>query len=309
VDLRDARDFPLPGFVPWDVLGEGSGDAVGYYWPVGKECEEPVVCQEWHDTGTVAPISSSIPACLALGMSTERWDTEELEWLASSLDTDLSGVAPLGEAPARSEASDWWGDYSLDQLLDLDPNSPHLLMLAARRALQIGDLGESARLLPRALERLPEYTAALFLLAQVQRRQSDIRGAATAMLEVLTSPQAFLEPGWDAPRAKCLGWLKRMRDDVLPDCPDPLWKARHRLTFITGVKWNDDYLIYEDAVEEYHALGWGTRAVRMRILIGELMSGETVSFRDRYGWSREMQRTKLAADLQRAGLPPRFADA
>jgi hypothetical protein len=69
----------------------------------------------------------------------------------------------------------------------------------------------------------------------------------------------------------------------------------------------DDYLIYEDAVEEYHALGWGTRGDRMRILIGELMSGETVPFPERYGWNTH--RRNLAADLQRAGLPPRFADA
>jgi hypothetical protein len=45
----------------------------------------------------------------------------------------------------------------------------------------------------------------------------------------------------------------------LPDCLDPLWLRRHELALAEAVRWNDDHLVYEDAIEAYHELGWGVR--------------------------------------------------
>ena len=122
------------------------------------------------------------------------------------------------------------------------------------------------------------------------------------MLEEFTTPLAF---GSLAARRLCFAWLRRTPDAALPGCVDPIWLHRHRLTLAEAVRWNDDYLVYEEAIEAYHELGLGVRAVRLRILVGELMGLETVSFRERYRWSFEFHAEKLRRDLERASLPPR----
>jgi hypothetical protein len=107
-------------------------------------------------------------------------------------------------------------------------------------------------------------------------------------------------------RKKLLGWLQRLDDEVCRGCSDPFWKRRHDVTFAEGVKENNDYRVFEELIEEYHRQGLGVRAVRLRILAGEFMGSETVSFRERYGWTKEKYRAQLIADLEQAGLRERL---
>jgi hypothetical protein len=78
------------------------------------------------------------------------------------------------------------------------------------------------------------------------------------------------------------------------------------LTFAEGVKEKDDYRVLEALIEDYHRLDMGVRAVRLRILTGELMGRETVSFRERQNWTDEKYQSLLKSDLQRAGLHQRL---
>jgi len=96
-----------------------------------------------------------------------------------------------------------------------------------------------------------------------------------------------------------------MMDDLL-SADDVLWRERRRLTFRTGVRENDDIQIYEDAITAYLASGAGARAVWLRMLVGEVMSRETVSFQERYGWTRAKQREDLIHDFLAAGLSARI---
>jgi hypothetical protein len=184
------------------------------------------------------------------------------------------------------------------ELLTADPCSPRGLVLAAAKQRW----GKAERGLRRALTVLPEYAEALYGLVRLLRRQRRRREALELMLEAGTAPLAF---GSRELREQCFRWLRAAPDLALPDCRDPLWLRRRELTLAEAVRWNDDYLVYEDAIAAYHELGWGVRAVRLRVLVGELMGLETVSFRERYGWTFEGHAEKLAADLARAGLPPR----
>src|SRR5262249_5509245 len=47
--------YPPVGYLDWRVLEVGNGDTYGYYWPVGKEDQEPIVCATEHDAGRVIP--------------------------------------------------------------------------------------------------------------------------------------------------------------------------------------------------------------------------------------------------------------
>src|SRR5262245_33624700 len=58
--------YPPLGYLPWDVFEVGNGDTYGYYWPVGHEDREPLVCTTEHDVFRVVPIASDLAGCLRL---------------------------------------------------------------------------------------------------------------------------------------------------------------------------------------------------------------------------------------------------
>jgi hypothetical protein len=86
---------------------------------------------------------------------------------------------------------------------------------------------------------------------------------------------------------------------------DPLFQARERLTFASGVTTNDDYLIYDEAVEAYMAQGKHVDGIQLAIRYGELMMGETTPFRERYSFTPIRHRARLRDLLQRAGFDQR----
>ena len=122
------------------------------------------------------------------------------------------------------------------------------------------------------------------------------------MVEAMGAPLCF---GWE--RGKALLSVKRLRDADYPELAgDPLWSQRRQLTFATGVKRNDDFNIYEEAIAEYLRQGRGVLAVRLRVLVAELMWGETISFRERYSYSMEKHRNLLRSEIEQAGLTDRL---
>jgi hypothetical protein len=284
--------YPPVGYLRWNVLEVGNGDTYGYYWPVGKEEQEPIVCTTEHDAFRVVPFASTLAGCLRLVRATEPEIADEIKEVAQAFDISLAGALPRNATtPTRALAT-------------LDPRSPQLLLAVAREALRVGDLPQGEHSVALALDLLPEYGEAAFVLSQFYRRQQRFTQAAEALLVAISSPLCF-GGGYDL-RLKCLKALQRMNDDLITG-DDVLWRERRRLTFKTGVKLNDDFRIYEEAIEAYTAVGAGTRAVWLRMLVGELMEMETVSFQERYGWTTTKHRQDLRRDLLRAGLSTRVA--
>jgi hypothetical protein len=107
-------------------------------------------------------------------------------------------------------------------------------------------------------------------------------------------------------RRKILGMLQRIDEAGISTPNDPLWSRRHELTFAEGIRENSDYEVMGQLIEEYHRSGMGTRAVALRVLSGELMGRETVSFRERLNWSWDNFRDNLRRDVERAGLESRL---
>lgn len=309
--------YPPPGYLPWNILAVGNGDTYGFYWPIGSEDGRPITCTIMHDASQVLPLTSSFGSCIRLHLLTHHGDIEELMSAARDFGIEISDIAlpdqSNDETPASLDGPPWtdplpppgiayWGAPSAEGLLPYDPDSPHLLYLAAREALSGRQLVDAEVHLKAALDILPEYSEARALLAQVHRQQQDYRRTAETLMEAITSPRCF----GACDRKKLLNWLQRLGDDTCPDSVDPLWKRRNDLSFVQGIKEKDDYYVLEELVGEYHRMGLGIRAVYLRILTGELMHSETISFRERNGWTAERYQLLLKADLEKAGLQNRL---
>jgi hypothetical protein len=282
--------YPPLGYLPWNALQVGNGDTYGYYWPVGQESRDPIVCTTEHDNFRVVPFASTLAGCLRLVRATQPEIVDEVKEVARAFSISLAGVRASDAATAARA------------LATLDSQSPHVLLMSARDALRSGDLAQCERTAAQALDLLPEYGEAAWVLSQAYRRQQRFEEAARVLLIAIGSPFCF-SVGYDL-RLKCLKALQGMKNDLLAD-DDPLWRERQRLTFRTGVKQSDDFCIYEEGIESYFAAGAGVHAIWLRMLVGELMLMETVSFRERHGWSPTDHRQKLRRDLLRAGLSAR----
>jgi hypothetical protein len=97
--------YPPVGYLRWTVLEVGNGDDYGYYWPVGREDRDPIVCATEHDAGRVVPIASTLAGCLRLVSATEPANADEMQEVAHAFGINLTGVRPLTEmTPAQALA-------------------------------------------------------------------------------------------------------------------------------------------------------------------------------------------------------------
>jgi tetratricopeptide (TPR) repeat protein len=145
--------FPPTGFCEFAEHALGNGDAFGLYWPFGREAEEPIVCETWHDEGALKP-------------------------LFSSLDSFLTAMSRLDPDECPDEQV-------------IDSTSPAALFHLAETANANGRLEEAHAILTRATRVLPEYTDAQALLATVNRRLGRMEEAVQAALQALISPPCF----------------------------------------------------------------------------------------------------------------------
>ena len=299
----DLLPYPPPGYLPWRALEVGNGDTYGFYWPIGREAAAPVVCTVWHNEWAVLPLASSLDAAVRLHVLTGAGDPAE--WLALAAEAavpvdDLPALAEGARADEESEELPYWGAWDAEGLLAVDPASPHLLWLAAKRAVADRRYERAEGHLRAALAALPEYAEALALLGLVYRQTARHAESAGAMMEALTAPYCF--GASNADRRRLLGWLGRMKDATCAG-PDPLWARRAELRLDDGDTESADYRVFESLIEAYHVAGMGARAVRLRVAAGELMTRETISFQERGAWTSDLWRQVLVADLERAGLP------
>lgn len=318
-DGRAAGDFrswgegayPPPGYLAWNRPEVGNGDTYGFYWPIGAEDGPPLVCTTLHDAWAVAPVATSLAALVRLQVAAAPDPDYDWAELARDFGVPVEGARKL---PPRPDVEiDWgddgagghtyWGVQSAGELLHLDPDSPALLLARAAEYRHPQLLDEAERLLVRALRVLPEYTAAWWELVQIRRRgRAPAAAQIEAMVNCITSPMAF----GPVDRGKCLAWLKRLPDAADPQNPDPVWRRRAQLTFAQGVRENRDHEVFAECIQAYHDQGLHPRAVRLRVVLGEMMGEETVSFRERAGFTWPAHWAALRDDLRRAGLDARL---
>jgi tetratricopeptide (TPR) repeat protein len=253
--------YPPMGFYPFFEYQLGNGDTFGLYWPIGREQEEPIVAEVWHDEWRIVPGYSSLHAFLK---ATERLEEDDLP-----------------ESPS----------------LELDPRSPVACFEAAKLEIQAQRIEEATALLEAAVAVLPEFTDALGLLGAQYIRLGRYAEAGEVAVRAIISPPCF-----GGRPLKLLRWLASQREAPPSLVEDPIWLVRSQLCLtFGGVKENPDYPLLLNAIEQYDALGQILKAVTLAQTYAELMSSETVAFRERYGFQAEQffsKQLELSARLR-----------
>jgi hypothetical protein len=284
--------YPPPGFLPISPFQLGNGDVFGLYWPLGQEGAEPIVCELQHDAWALDPCAADLEGLLrflaAFGrVDADGPDHDDFEALASALN-----VQPPPNA----------GDADGEPPPALDPSSPSGSLQLARLATQRGELQEIERHLSKSVTLLPEFGEAWLAMAQLRRRKGDVPGSARALVEALGSPMCF---GGD--RERVLREMQRIPEGAVGDlATDPVWQRRGQFTFRSGQKHSEDYRLLEESASAYLATGQGVRAARLRVLLGERMSGETTAFQERHGFTRARHLATQRAEFAQAGLSLRM---
>ncbi len=161
-----------------------------------------------------------------------------------------------------------------------DPQSPIACLEAAKREIQSQDVEAAVTLLETAVDVLPEFTDALSLLAAQYLRLGRYSEACEAVLRAIRSPPCFGQRP-----VRILRWLAS-QDDAQPDTlDDPIWRVRKELRLVFGgEKENSDYPMLQEAMEQYLVQGQLVEALTLMQTYGQLMSQETISFQERYGF-------------------------
>lgn len=291
--------YPPVGFLAWPFCSIGNGDDYGFYWPVGKEDEPPIVGMMSHDCGALNPIASSLEGLERMG------DYPELRGLLGR---------PVPPAESRPSANP-----DIAHRLGLDGDSPYLLVANADAAVGRIEYDLAESLYHRALARLPEYTAAHFGLAVLYRRMRRVGEALRSIIATLRCPCCFRGASFwgdtylptdhvnrQDHHKKCHHWLQQTRSDptgLVAD--DPFFEARHRLKFASGLYAHDDFKVYDEIIDEYVHRGRPIEAIQLAMRYGELMMGETTPFRERENFTPARHRTRLRELFLAANLADR----
>ena len=90
--------YPPPGYLRWRVLEVGNGDTYGYYWPVGNENQDPIVCTTEHDASRVIPFASTLAGCLCLVRATQPKIADDVREVARAFAISPAGARPRNAA-------------------------------------------------------------------------------------------------------------------------------------------------------------------------------------------------------------------
>lgn len=185
----------------------------------------------------------------------------------------------LSEFLLALSASD--DEYVETPSLSDDPLSPRANYEAARLKLQAQEFDIATNFLETAISVLPEYTDALSLLHAQYVRTGRSEEAVRVAIQAIISP-----PSFGGRPISALRWLKSQA--VLhTEIDDPIWRATKQLKLTYGgAKENSDYPILHAAINEYIARGDFVSASTLMQTYAELISSETVSFQERYGFDR-----------------------
>lgn len=144
--------YPPLGFVPLFDAELGNGDYFGLYWPLGKENEEPIVCDMLHDEWALEPSFSSL----------EKF----IEWLS---------------------LNDWKrGDEEV-----VDERLSTVIFTKAKLLYSGSDIESAIELLNKACINFPEVSEYWHALSSQSKRVGDIERSANAALKALNSNWVF----------------------------------------------------------------------------------------------------------------------
>ena len=266
----DKNDQPVGycpfGFIPFAEHQLGNGDYFGLYWPIGQEDQEPIVAETFHDEGTLQPTHSSLAQFLV--MAAEEEDDHP-------------------EAPTYQQ----------------DPLAPLGSYLEARRLLGEQRVEAAVELLQNVVQRLPEYTNALGLLAAQYLRLGRTEDACRTAVRAIVAPPSFGQ----APQNIAL-WLAQHQEPPADLQDDPVWLHRAELISIPsgGTKHGGAYAALAEAIDAYIAQDQVVQALMLMQTYCEFMNGETRSFQERHSYDFRAWLQQQRALSERLPHGPRY---
>ncbi len=248
------------GLAEWTVLELGNGDVCGFYWKIGGEGKNPLVCALHHDDWALVPWSSNLISFFELivnndedsPFSSDFWfDKEELEDILSEYDI------PTNKFKKSNQIK------NLEDAMLIDSQSPICLKLRGDQYCQEKNMDLAKECYLKALSILPEYGDASFALGMLYRSQRKDNLAIPQFIDSFAAPLYFSKA-----KEKSLLLLSRYKDDGLYDTSDPVWKRRQSLKLDDGEKKPIFHKIINEIIEEYIQLKEFRRAIGLRLFLG-----------------------------------------
>ena len=162
-----------------------------------------------------------------------------------------------------------------------DPAAPQVRFHQAKQFFA-SDPGTAVQKLQEVCEVFPESAEYWFSLATQRRRIGNALGAVQAGIRAVASNWVFGRPPQGAIRL--LQWARTQ--DILPDDPLVQLTGQHGLSF-GGTKENEIYLAMGTCIESYLDSDTPVTGLLMNQNFAYMMSRETVSFQERYGFNAD----------------------
>ena len=298
--------YPPIGFFPF--AGTGNGDYHGFYWPVGREEQPPLVAYSSHDAYALIPEYGDLTSAgrCQLARDEDRKLTYEFEAAFDAVNIPRPTI-DIADVVAADDHK---------QLLSLDPNSPFRNCAVADQLIAEDRIDEAESYYRRAIKLLPEYGAAHFGLGYLLRRTRRQSQASIHLRQSLICPLAFwggcfwadhilpgsFRPDW---ARKALMWLQQIKDVDESIRNDPFMHNIQNLTLKTGVSENRDFELSIEMVDEYLRCEQPLDAIFLWLNVGDRAALGTTSFREQNGFTARSYGTRLATLFRDAGLTRR----
>ncbi len=164
------RPLPLQsqsdwGFVEWSIFELGNGDYCGFYWKLGGENKNPIVCALHHDDGELLPWASSMQGFFDLTAANEEENHDLFEgnfWFKrEELRETLLHYGHEFDFPSLPKL------ISLKDALTIDDMSPICLKHMGDQYQRDNNFECAKNYYLKALLSLPEYGEVSFALAML----------------------------------------------------------------------------------------------------------------------------------------------
>lgn len=284
------------GIAEWRDFELGNGDVCGFYWKIGSEEENPLVCARHHHENELLPWSSSLVHFFKLiaanEIETDDFFVRNFWFNTEALDELLDDYSVVCEFQDLKKMK------SLEDALLIDPESPVCLKYAADRYRKNESFDLAKEHYLKALISLPEYGDASFSLAMLYRAQRESSAAVPHFIDALASPFYFSKE-----KEKAIKMISSYKDDCLYDTQDPIWKRRHSLKMNDEEKNPHFFQMFNEIIEEYMDRKEYRRAISLRIYLGALAHKNERLCR-RYSLKDHQQ--LLRQNLEMAGMEKRI---
>jgi hypothetical protein len=275
------------GFIEWEVFECGNGDYFGFYWKIGAEDQNPIVCALHHDDWELMPWASSLERFFRIATANE---VHKITPFAENFWVNKEELQEILEGLNHQDIYDnCFTVRTLEDILTIDNHSPICLKYLGDQYREEKNISAAIEYYRRALFVLPEYGDASFALAKIYRSQRDQHLAIPHFIDAFTAPFYFSKD-----KDKILHLLKGYNDDSLYDMKDPLWKRRHLIKLDEEEKHPSFHHLLNEIIDEYIELKEFQRAIGLRLFLGNFaQSDERLSHRYQLSDHRKLLRKNL----------------